>query len=209
MTEHSGGETQSATTNQTPNQIPTQTTNQTANQTPRQRAAAIGVELVFGGLDLLDELEPLWLALFDHHAEVRTQDVPIIERALSWPRRRALYERLLPTPDAFVLLARRDGRPVGYVLAHVHDDGPDDTWPTGPRIGEIESLAVLPGERGAGLGTLLLDVAEQRLEAAGVRDLRLIVLTGNDAAVRFYQRRGMSPVVVGMIKLGSSAAPIG
>lgn len=197
MTEHSGGETQSQTSNQTP------------NQTPRQRAAAIGVELAFGGLDLLDELEPLWLALFDHHATVRTQDVPIIERALSWPRRRALYERLLPGPDAFVLLARRDGRPVGYVLAHVHDDGPDDTWPTGARVGEIESLAVLPDERGAGLGTLLLDVAEQRLEAAGVRDLRLVVLTGNDAALRFYRRRGMSPVLVGMIKLGRSTAPIG
>jgi ribosomal protein S18 acetylase RimI-like enzyme len=157
---------------------------------------------------LVDELEPLWLALFDHHANVRVKGVPVIDRALSWPRRRALYERVLPTPDAFVLIARRQGRPVGYVLAHVHDDGPDDTWPTGERIAEIESLAVLPEERGAGLGTLLLDVAEERLAAAGVRDLRLVVLTGNEAAQRFYERRGMSRVLIGMIKLGSSA-PIG
>ena len=160
--------------------------------TPRQRATAIGVELAFGGMELLDELEPLWLALFDHHATVRSSDVPIIERALSWPRRRALYERLLATPDAFVLLARRAGRPVGYVLAHIHADGPDDTWPTGSRIGEIESLAVLPGDRGAGLGTLLLDVAEERLAAAGAHDLRLVVLAGNAAAQRFYERRGMT-----------------
>jgi ribosomal protein S18 acetylase RimI-like enzyme len=185
VTEHSGGESPSPT--------------------PRQRAAAIGVELAFGGAELLDELQPLWLAMFDHHAQVRPPDVPVIERALSWPRRRALYERVLPTPDAFVLLARRDGRAVGYVLAHVHDDGPDDTWPTGARIGEIESLAVLAAERGAGLGTLLLDVAEERLAAAGVHDLRLIVLTGNDAAQRFYERRGMRPVVIGLLKLGSPA----
>ena len=165
-------------------------------------ARELGVELTFGGLELVDELEPLWLALFDQHAQVHTSGVPMLAAEQSWPRRRALYDRLLQGRDAFVLLARRAGQPVGYVVAHVHDDGPDDTWPTGERIGEIESLAVLPVERGAGLGTLLMDLAEARLAQVGVHDIRLIVLTGNEGAQRFYERRGMRPVLVGMLRLG-------
>jgi ribosomal protein S18 acetylase RimI-like enzyme len=176
---------------------------------PTERADALGVELAFGGVELVGELEPLWLAMFDHHTAVRASAVPVVDRELSWPRRRALYQRILVAADAFVVIARRDGRPVGYVVAHVHDDGPDDTWPTGARIGEIESLAVLPEERGAGLGTLLLDVAEALLATAGAHDIRLFVLAGNDAAQRFYERRGMSPVLVGMLRLGSSAGQSG
>jgi ribosomal protein S18 acetylase RimI-like enzyme len=67
-----------------------------------------------------------------------------------------LYESLLRESGAFVVLTRRNGRPIGYALAHTHS-GADDTWPTGPTIGEIESLAVAPEERGRGVGTALLD----------------------------------------------------
>jgi ribosomal protein S18 acetylase RimI-like enzyme len=65
-----------------------------------------------------------------------------------------------------------------------------DTWHTGPTIGEIESLAVLPDHRGRGIGTRLLDALEQHLDDAGVRDRVIGVLPGNLAAVRLYQRRG-------------------
>ena len=80
-----------------------------------------GVELRVGGAELLDALEPLWLSLFDHHRDTGAAGLPVIDRALSWPRRRAYYE--------------------------------DDTWPLGDRFGEIESLAVLPAERGTDSAT--------------------------------------------------------
>jgi ribosomal protein S18 acetylase RimI-like enzyme len=166
-----------------------------------RRAAGLGVTLQQGRHELLDELEPLWLSLFDHHLSTGAAGLPVIERSESWPRRRALYEQLLRSPEAFVVVARRGTAAVGYALAHVHL-GADDTWNTGDRIGEVESLAVLPLERGCGLGTLLLDCAEAILESLGARDVMIGVVAGNDSAQRFYERRGMAPAIVKLLRLG-------
>ena len=68
-----------------------------------------------------------------------------------------------------------------------------DTWETGSRIGEIESLSVLPQYRGSGLGSELLDRLEQHLHAIGVEDLILGALPGNTDAIRLYERRGYQP----------------
>lgn len=157
--------------------------------------------LAIGGAELIDALEPLWLSLFDWHAAIGAAQLPVIDRELSWPRRRALYVRLLAHDDAFVVVARRNGEPVGYAVAHLHD-GPDDTWPTSDRIGEVESLAVLESERGSGLGTVLLDATEDRLAELGATTVAIAVMVGNDAAQRFYERRGMVPTTVRMLRLG-------
>jgi ribosomal protein S18 acetylase RimI-like enzyme len=159
----------------------------------------------FGRLDLIDQAEPLWLSLFDHHRAVGKSGLPIIDRGDSWPLRRQYYATILDGPDAFVLLARRDGRPIGYAVAHIHE-GADDTWPTGDRIGEIDTLAVLPGERGNGLGTQLLDRAEERLASVGARSILIVVLHGNDDARRFYERRQMAPIATVLMRLPAAAA---
>lgn len=158
------------------------------------------IEIREGGPELLDFLEPLWLTLFDHHIEGGAAGLPSIPRSKSWPLRRAHYERLLATPGAFVLLAIRKGRAVGYALVHVHE-GADDTWPTGDRIGDIESLALVPEERGRGLGTHLLDLAEKRLAQHGIETVQLSVMAGNDRALEFYERRGMVPILVTVMRL--------
>ena len=88
------------------------------------------------------------------------------------------------------------GAVVGYGLAHVlpsDETWVADTWVTGARIGEIESLSVLPGYRGAGIGSALLEGLERALERAGIDDLVLGVLPGNTAAMRLYERRGYRP----------------
>jgi ribosomal protein S18 acetylase RimI-like enzyme len=68
-----------------------------------------------------------------------------------------------------------------------------DTWRTGPRIAEIDSLAVLPSHRDRGIGSWLLAALEGELEAIGVRDLMLDVVSGSTAATRLYERRGYRP----------------
>jgi len=160
-----------------------------------------GIDLAFGGPELIDDLEPLWLSLFDWHAHIGSAQLPLVDRTSSWPRRRALYTELLGKDDAFVLVARRDDRPVGYALAYFHE-GADDTWPTSDRIGEVESLAVVPEERGSGLGTALLDAAEARLAALGATTVSIAVMVGNEDAQRFYERRGMRPTTVRLLRLG-------
>jgi ribosomal protein S18 acetylase RimI-like enzyme len=68
-----------------------------------------------------------------------------------------------------------------------------DTWRTEPRIGEIESPAVLASHRDRGIGSRLLDGLEGALERIGVHDLVLCVVPGNTAAIRLYERRGYRP----------------
>jgi ribosomal protein S18 acetylase RimI-like enzyme len=174
-------------------------------QALNRRADELGVNLHLGRHELLDEVEPLWLSLFDHHLSTGAAGLPVIRRSESWKRRRALYEQLLRGQDTFIVVARRGAAAVGYALAHVHV-GADDTWNTGDRIGEVESLAVLPLERGGGLGTLLLDCAEAVLERLGARDVMIGVVAGNDAAQRFYERRGMAPAIVKLLRVGPKPA---
>jgi ribosomal protein S18 acetylase RimI-like enzyme len=118
---------------------------------------------------------------------------PYVDDEQTWRARSALYAELLAKPDTLLLLAALDGTLVGYGLAHVMAAGETwvaDTWRTGERIGEIESLAVLPDYRGNGIGSQLLGALEGELDAMGVRDLVLGVLPGNDAAIRLYSRHG-------------------
>jgi ribosomal protein S18 acetylase RimI-like enzyme len=171
-----------------------------------RRAADLGVSLQQGRHELVDELEPLWLSMFDHHLSTGAAGLPVIRRAESWARRRALYGQLLRGQETFVIVARRGAAAVGYAVAHVHL-GADDTWDTGDLIGEVESLAVLPLERGRGLGTLLLDCVEAVLDRLGARDVMIGVLAGNDDAQRFYERRGMAPAIVKLLRVGPKPSP--
>jgi ribosomal protein S18 acetylase RimI-like enzyme len=75
----------------------------------------------------------------------------------------------------------------------VDDSWISDTWVTGQRIGEIESLSVLPEYRGSGLGSQFIDRLEQHLHDIGVKDLILGALPGNTDAIRLYERRGYQP----------------
>lgn len=161
-----------------------------------------GVQFTLRDASVIDELEPLWLDLFDHHVSVGGGGIITIARDLSWPRRRVLYEHLFTEPGTFVVLAEQDGNPVGYALCHIKA-GPDDTWDTGDLIGEVETLVLSPKVRGGGLGTALLDTTETELGRRGAHDVLIAVLAGNDDAMRFYQRRGMKPTVTFLMRLGS------
>ena len=140
----------------------------------------------------LDVLEPLWRSLMDHHREV-WELVPMRSYEDSWPRRRAQYREWLTAPGGFVLVARRDDDLLGYAVVGIHEA--DETYATSERLAEIHTLAVLPGERGHGLGAALMDAAERRLLADGVSDVLVGTMHGNDAAQRFYERRGYTPFV--------------
>lgn len=158
------------------------------------------VRFVMGGEELIDSVEPLWMALFDHHLAVGNGGLPAIPRSDSWPLRRSFYAGLFEDPRTFVIVAWRGEKPVGYVVGHVIA-GPDDSWPTGDLIGEIETLSVLPAERGQGLGTALIDRAEARLGELGAECIFIKSINGNDGAHRFYESRGMTAVITTFIRL--------
>jgi ribosomal protein S18 acetylase RimI-like enzyme len=154
------------------------------------------MEIRRGGPADLPLLEPLWVAVHHRHTESMPELAPYVDDATTWAERRRLYEQVIAKDDSVLLLAYDGDALVGYGLAHVLDAAGSlfaDTWVTGDRIGEIESLSVLPGHRGHGLGTRLLDGLEAALREQGVNDLILGLLPGNTEAARLYERRGYRP----------------
>jgi ribosomal protein S18 acetylase RimI-like enzyme len=106
------------------------------------------------------------------------------------------YESLFEKPDTMLLLAYDGGDLVGYALSHVlavSETFIPDTWRTGERIGELESLAVRESHRGQGIGSALLDAVDEAFDAQGVRDVIVGALAGNEGALRLYARRGFRP----------------
>jgi ribosomal protein S18 acetylase RimI-like enzyme len=171
----------------------------------------MAAEIRRGGARDIGRLEPLWVAVHHRHAESMPELAPYVSDATTWAERRALYEQLLAKPGTVLLLACDGDGLVGYGLAHVlplAETWIGDTWVTGERIGEIESVAVLPEHRGQGIGTRPLEELEAVLAADGVEDLILGVLPGNDAAIRLYERRGYRPTWLYLSRLQGRPATL-
>lgn len=76
-------------------------------------------------------------------------------------------------------VARRGGVIVGLLVTSLHTDHL-----------LVENLAVDAGERGTGLGTRLLTVAEEQARAAGLPELRLYTHEKMVENLAYYPRRG-------------------
>lgn len=141
-------------------------------------------------------LEPLWHQVHEHHARVMPELAPYVSADESWTVRRSVYVELLAKPETVLLLARTGDELAGYALAHVMPAAETwlaDTWATGTRIGEVESLAVAPAHRNRGIGSALLERLERMLGEHRIYDLVIGVLPGNTGASRLYQSRGYRP----------------
>lgn len=152
------------------------------------------VEITEAGVEQLDDVESLWRAMHDYHAQVadEARDVaPFRQAAESWRRRRGEFERWMGQGDAWLLIARRDGSPVGFAFFRIRDG--DLSFETNVRMGELEALSVEPELRRWGIGSLLMEEVERRLAAEGIGFIGLVVVAGNEDALRFYKRWGMVP----------------
>jgi ribosomal-protein-alanine N-acetyltransferase len=70
----------------------------------------------------------------------------------------------------------------GFIIAH------------GGPIGHIITIDVVASVRRAGVGTTLLQAAEERLRTAGSRAVGLETAVDNIAALKFYKRHGYSVI---------------
>ena len=89
--------------------------------------------------------------------------------------------------DAYFLVAERSGQVVGFL--HFDSFGPEP---------ELHRLYLDHRHRGAGIGTMLMNELHARLPAGCT--YMLLVVAGNDLAVRFYERHGLlvSQIVDGL-----------
>ena len=74
------------------------------------------------------------------------------------------------------------------------------TWDVGDRIAEIETLSVLPTERGTGVGRALTDAAIEVARETGVEAVFVGVAHSNEGAIRFYEREGFEPFYALMVR---------
>ena len=154
------------------------------------------VEVVRGSGADIPSVEPLWVAVHHVHGASMPELASYVSDEETWRERRALSAELFHKPETFLFLARARGELVGYALGHILGAAESwwrDTWRTGDRVGELESVSVLPGHRGAGIGSALLDAVDAEFARLGIDDQVIGVLPGNVDAVRLYERRGFRP----------------
>lgn len=88
-----------------------------------------------------------------------------------------------------VAVATSNGLATGFVMFHT-ESGFYDTDAT---RGVVDNLYVRPDHRDSGVGTALLDYAEDALRERDADVLAVEALATNEAARRLYERRGYQP----------------
>jgi ribosomal protein S18 acetylase RimI-like enzyme len=155
------------------------------------------------GVDRLDDLEPVYRALYEHHVAVSTWK-PAPERGpdAAWQRRRGRWEATLRSSDGVGLVAELDGRLVGALIGEIEMPAEgSDTYAVPSSTAHVHDLAVLPEAQGAGVGRALMDRFEQLLRERGVESYGLEVMAGNDAATAFYDKLGLERAQVTLYKV--------
>lgn len=171
-----------------------------------------GGEISIGvvGLERLDDLQPIWESLSDHHVEIAPSLRvlgPVRPSPDSWAVRRSHYISLFgQDPAAFALVASLAGDPVGYALVQVR--GPEESWGTGP-VAVLETLAVLPAHRRRGIGTALVRAMMVELRRRAIGHWEVATITTNEEAIRFYERLDLLPFTVNYIGLVPSEVDFG
>lgn len=159
------------------------------------------MRIVRGGSDDVPRLEPLWLAMREHHvacAPAVGEVLPFRDGAESWARRSARYRDWLGEPDTVLFLAEdEDGDAVGYAFTRLVEG--EATLATGDRVGQLQALSVLPAFRGQGVGSALIQAFLSHLRERDVTEWSLGVLDGNGDARRLYERLGLRAYFVEMI----------
>jgi ribosomal protein S18 acetylase RimI-like enzyme len=144
------------------------------------------VEIERCGTEAINELEPLWLTLKNHHGAC-TPGQPVHDDEASWAQRREEYADWIAEEGSFFLVARDRGRAVGYALVLVHAGSP--TWIEPRRFAVVQDLAVAADQQGKGVGRALLDRVH---DESGCDVVELAVLSANTSALRFYERLGFT-----------------
>jgi GNAT superfamily N-acetyltransferase len=99
--------------------------------------------------------------------------------------RRALVGLLDQPERGTTLVARHEGRPVGYAVVTLG-------WSleSGGLDALLDELYLVPEQRGAGLGASLVDAALELATRLGAARIFCEVEAGNDRARRLYERLG-------------------
>lgn len=117
---------------------------------------------------------------------------PNVESGYAW-----FLGTQLDDPEVVILAAEREGRVVGYAYAGIEPM----SWKElrGP-AGFIHDVVVEESERGAGIGTRLMEAAAAALERAGAPRVMLWTADKNHLARRMFERLGFRATMIEMTR---------
>jgi len=141
-------------------------------------------------------MERLWRFLYSHHSEVTTAAVPFVTADERWPERVREFRQSIDDDAAVFLLAESEGEPLGFAFTTLRAPSPIFA---GGAIAELEVLVVAPERRSEGIGEELVRRSLARSRKLGATTLKVVVLAGNDAALRFYRRLGVEPALIELL----------
>jgi ribosomal-protein-alanine N-acetyltransferase len=119
-----------------------------------------------------DDFEQLWIL-----------DQICFTQGIAYSKRELRY--FLSAEGSLKIVAHSDSNPpsiVGFLIAEMNKAG----------TAHIITIDVHPDARRAGLGTQLMQIAEQRLKAQKCKVVLLEVAVDNTAAITFYKRHGFT-----------------
>ena len=153
------------------------------------------VSIVSGGPEWLDRVEPLWLELRRHHAELAPLWREQFVTATFDARKSGLLEKA--GKGLLVLLAVTGEEAVGYCVCTLASNG----W------GEVDSLYVAPQYRRRGVGRALVTAGMAWLGERGAKPIVVDVLAANDEARRLYERFGFHARTVRLCHVPGTVTP--
>ena len=140
---------------------------------------------------------------------MRAEDIgPLASAFASWPKPRELFEtyaRRVARGTLDMVVASVESQLAGYLLIE-----PRSSYPPFAKAGipEIADFNVLRNRQRAGIGTALMDEAEQRVaQISDVVGLGVGLYSDYGTAQRMYVRRGYLPNGAGVVLAGVPVPP--
>jgi ribosomal protein S18 acetylase RimI-like enzyme len=139
------------------------------------------IRYILGDEKLLDDIKELWEALNEHHNE-KSLHFKEFYNKFSFDARKADLIKQAQKSHMRVIISFDDAvqKGVGYCISSVDNDN----------NGEIESIFVLQGYRGFGIGEELMQKGLQWMDEMGAVKKVINVAAGNGQAFGFYERYG-------------------
>jgi ribosomal protein S18 acetylase RimI-like enzyme len=132
----------------------------------------------------LPALEVLWERMYAYQRSCGMMGRIPDEATVLWGKG---VERMMRSSLSVILVARKEGRIVGF-LEGVVSAGP--AYLGGESVGVIRHLYVAEEARRQGVARRLVDQAVERFRSRGAGGVELQVVRGNDLGVKFWQALG-------------------
>lgn len=141
------------------------------------------MEIIKGGIELIDRIEPLWLQLNLHHTSIS----PFFEndfKKFNFENRKNALKEKANKGKLKIFIFCPNNVPQGYCIASIEGDE-----------GEIDSIFINEKYRKMGIGSRLMSDAMNWLSENSIVRIKVGVVYGNENAFSFYQKYGLYPRV--------------